>query len=103
MTQHQSPLDAYLTTDIIVYPTSDELRNSPDDPLVFARARRCVNLYFSLLQAILTKHGHQITLDRIDHDPAIGWLIHDPVRSESSPKCPRLAKPPSSDRYQRQS
>lgn len=83
MTQHQSPLDAYLTTDIIVYPTSDELRNSPDDPLVFARARRCVNLYFSLLQAILTKHGHQITLDRIDYDPAIGWLIHyrtdDPI------------------------
>jgi hypothetical protein len=83
MTQHQSPLVADLTTDIILYPTSDRLRVSPDDPLVFARARRAVKLYFDLLQAILAKHGHQITLDRIDHDPAIGWLIHyrtaDPV------------------------
>ena len=76
MTQYQSPLDAYLTTDIILYPTSDELRKLPDDPLVFAKARRCVNLYFSLLQAVLARHGHLITLDCIDHDPAIGWLIH---------------------------
>ena len=76
MTQHQFPLGAEMATDIILYPTSDELRNSPDDPLVFAKARRCVNLYFSLLQAILAKHGHLITLDCIDHDPAIGWLIH---------------------------
>jgi hypothetical protein len=76
MIQHRSTPDAYLTTDIILYPTSDELRNSPDDPLVFARARRCVNLYFNLLQAILVKHGHQITLDCIDHDPTVGWLIH---------------------------
>jgi hypothetical protein len=76
MTHHQFPLGAEMATDIILYPTSDELRNSPDDPLVFARARRCVNLYFKLLQAILTKHGHQITLTGIDHDQAIGWLIH---------------------------
>jgi hypothetical protein len=83
MTQHQFPLGTDLVTDIILYPTSDELWKSPDDPLVFAKARRGVNLYFSLLQAILVKHGHRITLDRIDHDPAIGWLIHyrtdDPV------------------------
>jgi hypothetical protein len=73
MTQH--PLGADLATDIILYPTSDELRKSPDDPIVFAKARRCVNLYFDLLQAILAKHGHQITLDCIEHDQAIGWLI----------------------------
>jgi hypothetical protein len=83
MTQHQSPFDAYLTTDIILYPTSYELRNSPDDPLVLAKARRGVNIYFNLLQAILAKHGHQITLDCFDHDPTIGWLIHyrtdDPI------------------------
>jgi hypothetical protein len=83
MTEHQFPLGADMATDIILYPTSDELRKSPDDPLVFAKARRCVNLYFNLLQAILAKHGHEITLDRIHHVPAIGWLIHyrtdDPV------------------------
>jgi hypothetical protein len=83
MTQQQSPLGADLATDIILYPTSDELRNSSDDPLVLGKARRCVNLYFNLLQAVLAKHGHQITLDRIHHVPAIGWLIHyrtnDPV------------------------
>ena len=71
------------TTDIILFPTSDELRESPDDPSLLAKERRVVTLYFDLLQAILAKHGHRITLDRIDHDPAIGWLIHyrnrDPV------------------------
>jgi hypothetical protein len=76
MNQHQFPLGADLVTDVILYPTSDELRNSSDDPLVFARARRCVNLYFTLLQAVLAKHGHQITLGCFDHDPTIGWLIH---------------------------
>jgi hypothetical protein len=83
MTEHQSSLGADMATDIILYPTSDELRNSPDDPLVLAKARRGANLYFSILQAILAKHGHQITLDCIDHDPTVGWLIHyrtdDPV------------------------
>jgi hypothetical protein len=83
MTQHQYPVGADLVTDIILYPTSDQLRESPDDPLLLAKARRAVKLYFDLLQAILAKHGHQIILDRIDHDPAIGWLIHyrtdDPV------------------------
>jgi hypothetical protein len=62
-------------TDFILYPTSDELRQSPDDPLVLAKARRAVTLYSNLLQAILAKYGHEIDLDRIDHDPAIGWLI----------------------------
>jgi hypothetical protein len=76
MTQQQSHLGADLATDIILYPTSDELRNSPDDPLVLAKARRCVNLYFSLLQAVLAKHGHLITLDCIEHDQTVGWLIH---------------------------
>jgi hypothetical protein len=83
MTQYQSPLGADLVTDIIRYPTSDELRKSPDNPFLLAKARRGVNLYFKLLQAILAKRGHQITLDRIDHNPAIGWLIQyrtdDPV------------------------
>ena len=83
MTQHQYPVGADLTTDIILYPTSDQLRESPDDPIQLAKSRRAVKLYFDLLQAILAKHGHQITLDRIDHDPAVGWLIHyrtdDPV------------------------
>jgi hypothetical protein len=83
MTQHEFPLVADAATDFILYPASDELRQSPDDPLVLAKDRRAVILYFDLLQAILAKHGHGITLDRIDHDPAIGWLIHyrarDPV------------------------
>jgi hypothetical protein len=70
-------------TDFILYPTSDELRLSPDDPLVLAKERRNVGIYFDVLRAILVKHGHAITLDRLDHYPAIGWLIHyrarDPV------------------------
>jgi hypothetical protein len=83
MTQHEFPLVADTMTDFILYPASDELRQSPADPLVLAKDRRAVILYFDLLQAILAKHGHGITFDRIDHDPAIGWLIHyrarDPV------------------------
>jgi hypothetical protein len=75
MTQHEFPLVADAVTDFILYPTSDELRQSPDDPLVLAKARRAVTLYSNLLQAILAKYGHEIDLDRIDHDPAIGWLI----------------------------
>ena len=83
MTHLQSPLTADMAADLILYPMSDELRQSPDDPLLLAKERRAVSLYFNLLQAILAKHGHRITLDHIDHDPAIGWLIHyrsrDPV------------------------
>jgi hypothetical protein len=83
MTQHEFPLVADTMTDFILYPASDELRQSPADPLVLAKDRRAVILYFDLLQAILAKHGHGITLDRIDYDPAVGWLIHyrarDPV------------------------
>jgi len=45
MTQHEFPLVADTVTDIILYPTSDELRRSPDDPLVLAKARRAVTLY----------------------------------------------------------
>ena len=75
MTEHPFPLGADMATDIILYPTSDELRKSTD-PLVFAKAQRCVNLYFSLLQAILAKHGHLITLDCIEHEQTVGWLIH---------------------------
>ena len=76
MTQHEFPLVADTVTDIILYPTSDELRRSPDDPLVLAKARRAVTLYSNLLQAILAKHGHEIDLDSIEHDRAIGWIIH---------------------------
>jgi hypothetical protein len=83
MTQHEFPLVADTMTDFILYPASDELRQSPDDPLVLAKDRRAVILYFDLLQAILAKHGHGITLDRIDHDPTTGWLIRyharDPI------------------------
>jgi hypothetical protein len=83
MTQHEFPLVADAATDFILHPMSDELRQSPDDPLALAKERRAVTLYFDLLQAILAKHGHTISLDRIDHDPDIGWLIHyrarDPV------------------------
>ena len=71
-----SPWSPTCSTDFILYPTSDELRQSPDDPLVLAKARRAVTLFFDLLQAVLAKHGHAISLDRIDHDPDIGWLIH---------------------------
>ena len=82
MTQHEFPLVADTVTDFILYPTS-ELRQSPDDPLVLAKDRRAVTLYFNLLQAILAKHGHEIALDHIDHHPAVGWLIHyrahDPI------------------------
>ena len=75
MTQHEFPLVADAATDFILYPTSDELHQSPDDPLVLAKARRAVAIYTDLLQAILANHGHEITLDRIEHDPDIGWLI----------------------------
>jgi hypothetical protein len=80
MTQHEFPLVADAATDFILYPTSDELRQSPDDPLALAKERRAVGLYFDLLQAILAKHGHTISLDRIDHDPTTGWLIRYRVR-----------------------
>jgi hypothetical protein len=83
MTHLQSLLATDMATDLILYPMSDELRQSPDDPLLFAKERRAVSLYFDLLRAILAKHGHQITLDHIHHDTAIGWLIYyssdDPV------------------------
>ena len=45
MTQHHSPIVADAVTDFILYPTSDELRQSPDDPLVLAKARRTVDLF----------------------------------------------------------
>ena len=83
MTHHQTFLVANMATDLILYPMSDELRQSPDDSLLLAKERRVVGLYFDLLCAILAKHGHGITLDRIDSDPAVGWLIYyrsdDPV------------------------
>ena len=83
MTQHEFPLVADTVSDFILYPTSDELQQSPDDPLVLAKARRAVTLCSNLLQAILAKHGHEIDLGRIDHDPATGWLIRyrarDPI------------------------
>ena len=83
MTHHQCFLAADMATDLILHPMSDELRQLPDDPLLLAKERRVVSLYFDLLCAILAKHGHGISLDRMDSDPAIGWLIHyrshDPV------------------------
>jgi hypothetical protein len=83
MTHHQSTLGADMTTDLLLHPISDELRQSPDDPLLFTKERRAVSLYFDLLRAILARHGHGITFDHIDHDLAVGWLIHyrsrDPV------------------------
>jgi hypothetical protein len=83
MTQHEFPLIADMMTDFILYPMSDELRQSPDDPLVLAKERRVVGIYFGVLRAILVKHGHAITLDHIEHYPAVGWLIRyhasDPV------------------------
>jgi hypothetical protein len=83
MTHHQFPLTTDTAADIILYPTSDELRLSPDDRLVLATDRRAVTLYFDLLQAILAKHGHNVSLGHIHHNPDIGWLIHyrarDPV------------------------
>ena len=75
MTQREFPLIADTVTDFILYPTSDELRQSPDDPLVLAKARRAVDLFWRLFQAVLAKHGHTVSLDGIDHDPDIGWLI----------------------------
>ena len=83
MTQHEFPLVADVVTDFILYPTSDELRLSPDDPPVLAKACRAVTLYFKLLQAVLAKYGHVAHLDRLEHDPNIGWLIRyrsrDPI------------------------
>ena len=83
MTHPQSRLASDITTDFILFPTSDELRQSPDDPLVLAKARRAAGLYFDILQAVLTRHGHEIDLDRIEYEPDIGWLIHyrarDPI------------------------
>jgi hypothetical protein len=83
MTQHEFPLVADVATDFILYPVSAELRQSPDDPLLLAKARRALDLFWHVFQAMLAKHGHAITLDHIDHEPAIGWFIHyrarDPV------------------------
>src|ERR1700722_15153258 len=81
---HPHPsLRSDITTDCILYPKSDELRTSPDNQLVLAKAHRAVTLFFDLLQAMLTRHGHVVHLDRIEHDPDFGWLIHyharDPV------------------------
>jgi hypothetical protein len=76
MTQPHSLHVADAMTDFILYPTCDELRQSPDDPLVLAKARRAVDLFWRLFQAVLAKHGHTVSLDRIKHDPDIGWLIH---------------------------
>jgi hypothetical protein len=59
----------------ILYPTSDELRKSPDDPVTLDRARRAPTLYWRLLQCVLAKNDHQVSLDRIEHDPGQGWLI----------------------------
>jgi len=83
MTHPHPSLPSDITIDFILYPTSDELRQSPGDPLVLAKGRRAATLYFDILRAVLTRHGHQIDLDRIEHHPAIGWLIHyrarDPI------------------------
>ena len=46
MTHHLFPLVADMLADFILYPASDELRQSPDDPLVLATARRAVTLFF---------------------------------------------------------
>jgi hypothetical protein len=77
------PLTADMAADLFLYPMSDELRRSPDDLLLLAKERRAASLYFDLLCAILAKHGHGITLDHIDPDRALGWLIYyrsrDPV------------------------
>ena len=75
MTQHHSRIVTDTVTDFILYPMSDELSQSPDNPLVLAKARRAVTLYSNLLQAILAKHNHEIDLDSIEHDRAIGWII----------------------------
>ena len=75
MTQHEIPLVADVLADTILYPTSGELRLSPDDPLPLAKARRTVTLFWRLFQAVLAKHGHTVSLDCIDHDRDIGWLI----------------------------
>ena len=82
MTQHHSRIVTDTATDFILYPMSDELRQSPDDPLVLAKARRAVTLYSNLLQAILAKHSHEIDLDSIEHDPG-NRLAHPLSRPRS--------------------
>ena len=62
MTHHLFPLVADMLADFILYLASDELRQSPDDPLVRAKARRAVDLFWLLLQAALAKHGHAVSL-----------------------------------------
>jgi hypothetical protein len=75
VTDHHFPLIADMMTDFILYPSSEELWQLPDEPLLLAKDRGAVTLYFNLLQAILVKHGHAISLDHIEHYPAVGWLI----------------------------
>ena len=84
MTQHEFPLVADMATDIILYPMSAELRLSPDDPLLLAKARRAVDLFWHVFQAVLAKHGHTVSLDCIDHDPDIGWLIRYRARNPAT-------------------
>ena len=78
MTHHPLTESAPLLTNsiCILYPTSDELRKSPDDPTALDRARRAPILYWHLLQCLLARDDHQVSLGRIENDPGQGWLIH---------------------------
>ncbi len=78
MAHHPLTKSALMPTNsiCILYPTSDELRKSPDDPTALGRARRAPTLYWHLLRCVLATDDHQVSLDRIEHDPGQGWLIH---------------------------
>lgn len=43
--------------------------------LPYTITRRSANLYWDLLEALLAERDHTVILDRIEPDPAKGWLI----------------------------
>ena len=44
--------------------------------LPYAIKLHTVELYWSLLEAVMAEGGHTVVLDRIDGDPVGGWVIH---------------------------
>jgi hypothetical protein len=78
MAHHPLTKSALMPTNsiCILYPTSDELRKSPDDPTALGRARRAPTLYWHLLRCVLAQDDHQVSLDRFELQPGRGWLIH---------------------------
>jgi len=62
MNDTPSPIATPMFTDVIHLP--------------FSIARSTADLYWALLEAVLSEGGHTVVLDRIEPDPIKGWIIH---------------------------